>query len=219
MNVAWSYSRLTSFETCPKKYWHLTVQKDVKEPESEDQTYGKRVHKALELRVGSGQPLPSDLAYLEPIASKFFHATGSKLVEQQLAIDHNYEPCEWFGKNVWCRCIIDLAIVSGPRALLVDWKTGKQTDDFTQQMLAASMFFLFNPEVHEIDLMYYWIKDRKPSVRSLKREDAKHVWATIGKRVRRYTLAHTDHAFPPKPSGLCKKHCPVKQCPYHGVGA
>ena len=215
---AWSYSRLTSFETCAKKFWHTSVQKDFKEPESSEMAYGSKVHKALELRVGKDKALPSDLAFLEPIAAKFANATGAKLVEQQLAITQNFEPTEWYAKDVWCRAIIDLAIINAPKALIVDWKTGKPGDDFTQIQLAAAMFFLFNPEVNDIDLMFYWIKTRKPAVKNLQRADMKHVWSPLVKRVRRYTQAHIDVNFAPKPSGLCKKYCPVTSCPHHGVG-
>lgn len=217
--TAWSYSRLTNYEQCPKKFWHLSVQKDFKEAESPEMGHGKKVHKALELRVGQGVPLPSDLSYLEPVAAKFANASGLKLVEQQLAITADFTPTGWFANDVWCRSIIDLAVVNGPRAVLVDWKTGKESDDFTQQLLAAAMFFLHNKEVMDIDLMYYWIKTRKPTIRSLARDDAKLVWGNIVKRVRRYNHAHVEVTFPPKPSGLCKKHCPVTSCPYHGVGA
>lgn len=216
--VSWSYSRLNNFEQCPKKFWHLSVQKDFKETESEDMKYGKKLHKALEMRIGHGRKLPSEFSYLEPIAAKFADAAGTKLVEQQMAINDSFEPVEWFAKNAWCRSIVDLAIISPPRAVIVDWKTGKQSNDFTQQRLAAAMFFLFHPEVNDIDLMYYWIKDRQHSVQSLSRNDAKHVWRPLVDRVRHYTRAHMETRFPPRPSGLCKKHCPVKDCPHYGVG-
>lgn len=213
---AWSYSRLTNYEQCPKKFYHTSVAKDYKEPESDAMRYGKRVHKALELRVGEGKPLSGDLQFLEPIAAKFANASGTKYAEQQLALDDNFKPCGWFDKTTWIRAIIDLAIVSGDRALLVDWKTGKMSGDFTQQQVAACIFFIFHPEVNTIDLMYYWIKDRKATTETLTREDTKHVWSPLMKRVRKYTLAHTLHEFPPRTSGLCKNHCPVKSCPHNG---
>ena len=218
INPAWSYSRLTSFETCAKKFWHVSVQKDVKEPESDAMRYGNKVHKALEKRVGSGTKLPSELSFLEPIAAKFANAPGTKMVEQQLAITQDFKPTTWFAKDVWCRAIIDLALINNTKALIVDWKTGKESNDYTQLQLAASMFFIFNPEVEEADIMFYWIKSRKPAVKNLKRVDVKHIWTPLVKRVRRYTQAHIDMNFPPKPSGLCKKHCPVTGCPHHGVG-
>ena len=33
--ITWSYSNLSLFQQCPKKYYHLRVAKDFKEPESE----------------------------------------------------------------------------------------------------------------------------------------------------------------------------------------
>ena len=30
---AWSYSSITLFDQCPKKYYHLRVAKDIKEPD------------------------------------------------------------------------------------------------------------------------------------------------------------------------------------------
>jgi hypothetical protein len=214
--IAWSYSRLSSFEQCPKKFWHLSVQKDFKEGESESMRYGKRVHKAIEQRIRDGAPLPADLKYLEPVVAKFANASGDKEVEQQLAINNEFQPTGWFAKDAWGRAIIDLAIVNGSKAVLVDWKTGKISDDFTQQRVAACLFFVFHPEVQDIDLMYYWIKDKKPTVESLNREDSKHVWSAFLRRVRKYTVAHEQTDFPARPSGLCRNHCPVKSCPHNG---
>jgi hypothetical protein len=214
--IAWSYSRITSYEQCPKKFWHLSVAKDFKEPESEQMRYGNRVHKALEKRITNGTPLPTDLGYIEPVVAKFANATGEKFAEQQLAINQEFQPTGWFSSDTWGRAIIDLAIVNGERALLVDWKTGKMSDDFTQQRMAACLFFIFHPQVQVIDLMYYWIADKKPTTESLKREDAKHIWSAFLRRVRKYTAAHEQTEFPPRPSGLCKKHCPVTSCPHHG---
>ena len=97
--TAWSFSRLNSFETCPKKFWHTSVRKDVIEPESEHMRYGKEVHKALELRVGKDRPLPLHLRHLENHAIKLVSSKGQKLTEQQLAIDSNFEPCDWFSKK------------------------------------------------------------------------------------------------------------------------
>lgn len=214
--IAWSYSRLTNYEQCPKKFWHLSVQKDTKEGESEAMRYGNLVHKALEKRIAAGKPLPEQLGHLEPLVAKFANAAGEKHAELQLAINRDFKPTGWFDRDTWGRAIIDLAIISGERALIVDWKTGKISDDFTQQQVAACLFFIFHPEVEHMDLMYYWIKDKKPTTKSLSREDTKHVWSAVLRRIKKYTQAHELVDFPPRPSGLCKKHCPVTSCPYNG---
>jgi hypothetical protein len=52
----WSYSSATTFEKCPKQYYHLYVAKDIKQdPNVEHFLYGNEVHKAAELYV-SKQP-------------------------------------------------------------------------------------------------------------------------------------------------------------------
>ena len=56
----WSYSSATTFEKCPKQYYHLYVAKDIKQdPNTEHFLYGNEVHKACELYVKSATPLPS----------------------------------------------------------------------------------------------------------------------------------------------------------------
>jgi len=216
--IPWSYSRLNSFETCPKKFYQLSVAKNIKEKESEAMRYGREVHKAIELRISKDKPLPINLQHIEPVIAKFASANGQILVEQQLALNVNLEPTGWFDKDVWCRAIVDYAVVNKSRALIVDWKTGQLSDDFTQQKVAAAIFLRYFPEVAEIDMMYYWLKDKKPTHETLQKEDVKHVWSAVLKRVRRYQQAHIEESFPPRPSGLCKKHCPVTSCPHHGVG-
>jgi len=57
-DLKWSYSSLGLFQQCPRKYYHLRVAKDIKEPETEAILYGKRVHEAAEFYIGKGTPLP-----------------------------------------------------------------------------------------------------------------------------------------------------------------
>jgi CRISPR/Cas system-associated exonuclease Cas4 (RecB family) len=216
--TAWSYSRLNSFETCPKKFWHLSVKKDVFEAESEHMRYGKQVHKALELRIGKTRPLPLNLRYLEKYASKLASAKGEKVTEQQLAIDSQFEPCDWFSKQTWCRAIIDLAIISPPHAVVIDYKTGRISDDFTQLRLAGTLLMLHMPEIQTVDLAFLWTKEKKltKDERLLHRDDIKNVILDLMPRLKKYEKAHRTESFPARPGGLCKKYCPVKQCPHHG---
>lgn len=216
--TAWSYSRLNNFETCPKKFWHLFVKKDVFEPEGEAISYGKQVHKALELRVAKKKPLPLNLRYLEKYANKLASASGEKLTEQQLAIDNNFEPCDWFSKQAWCRAIIDLTVVSPPHAVVVDYKTGRISDDFTQLRLAGALLMLHMPELQTVDLAYLWTKDKKltKADEPLKRDDIKNVVLELMPRIKRYEKAHRTESFPARPGYLCRRYCPVKQCPHHG---
>jgi CRISPR/Cas system-associated exonuclease Cas4 (RecB family) len=217
--TAWSYSRLNGFETCPKKFWHLSVRKDIREAESEAMRYGKMVHKALELRVGKNKPMPLNLRYLDRYAKTLAEAKGNKLTEQQLAIDNNFEPCDWFSKDTWCRAIIDLAIVNGTHAIVIDYKTGKISSDFTQLRLAGVLLMLHMPEIQTVDLAYLWTKDKKMTKYEdgpLTRDDIKHVVLELMPRLKKYEKAHRTESFPARPGFLCKNWCPVTTCGYHG---
>lgn len=216
---AWSYSRLKAFEVCPKKYFHTMVSKDFVEPEDENLRYGNKVHKALELRVAHGKKLPIDLSHLEPVADKFAKAQGVKLVEQKLAITKDYNPTGWFDPDVWFRAIIDLAIVNPPKAVIVDYKTGKMSPDFTQLNLAAATFFLHDKDTEQARVMFYWTKNKKPTSSTLLREQLPQVWSDVLPRVKKLETAHGTTDFPARPSGICKRYCPVKACPHWGVGS
>ena len=217
--TAWSFSRLNNFETCPKKFWHQSVAKDVFEGESEAMRYGKLVHKALEKRVSVGTKLPMNLKHLEKYADKLHKAEGEKLTEQQLAIDNNFEPCDWFSKDTYCRAIIDLAIINLPHGIVIDYKTGKISHDFTQLRLAGVMLMLHKPEIQTLDLAYLWTKEKKltkDDAGVLNRANIKTVVSELMPRVKKYEQAHRKEEFPARPGYLCKNHCPVKKCKYHG---
>ena len=67
--TAWSYSSITLFEQCPKKYYHLRIAKDIKEPESDAMNYGKDLHLAAEEHIQDGKPLPEKYAYIQELLS------------------------------------------------------------------------------------------------------------------------------------------------------
>jgi len=217
--TAWSYSRLNNFETCPKKFWHTSVRKDIRDADGEALRYGKMVHKALEQRVSKGTPMPLNLRHLEKYAKLLADANGKKLTEQQLCIDNMFNPCDWFGKEAWCRAILDLAIIKGSHAIVFDYKTGKISYDFTQLKLAGVMLMLHEPEIQTIELCYLWTKDKKLTRDEdghLTRNDIKTVILDLMPRIKKYEKAHRTESFPARPGFLCRKYCPVKQCPYHG---
>ena len=220
-----SYSQLSKYETCPKQYYHTTIRKDFKESFGEAAEAGKKVHKALELYIGKGKPLPSELRHLgeENIITKFKQIADSGraeiLVEQQLAITEDFQPTSWFGKNVWFRAIIDLAIIRGERVTIVDYKTGKRRTplDMSQLEICAAILSLVRPELTTFEVGFVWTTQKCKLDRTfLAKDDMKRVWNDVMPRDARlqHAVLHTE--FPPEPSGLCKKHCPVTTCPHNG---
>ena len=212
--VAWSYSRLSSFETCPRKYWAESVGKTVPFVKNDQALYGDEVHKAFANFFRTGQKLPLHLLHWTPVLQKISDAPGEKVIEQQIALDINYAPVEWFAKDAWLRVISDLTQINGTQAVTWDWKTGRESQDFTQLKLNAAVTFHLDQNIEEITMAYLWLKTKRPTVEKIKREQASDVWSELLPRVARYQQAHDEQNFPPRQCFLCKGYCPVKTCQF-----
>jgi len=212
--AAWSYSRLTNFETCPRKYWHLSVKKDLKEDESQALIDGNITHKAFERRIRDGKILPIHLRVHEPVMAQIAAAPGEKIVEQQIALSVDWQPVEWFAHEAWLRVKSDLTQYNGTYGVVWDWKTGRPHDDFTQLNLNAAVLLQLAPEIEAVTPAYYWTKARRvaPGPR-VTRAKAAEIWGPILERVGRYQAAHDAQDFPPREKFFCKG-CPVKDCQY-----
>ncbi len=216
---AWSYSALTNYENCPKKYYHLSVVKDVKEPPSEHLTHGHRIHTAFQYRVSEGKKLPIGTRQYEPFLNMLASLSGEISVEQKLAITADFEPCEWFAKNTWTRCVIDYLCIQKTKALVVDYKTGRRKDDDSQLSLMCAMVFCHMEEIEEVHASYFWMQEpvgQQVDTLVLKRSDLLEIYSRILPRIKQFQLAHKTTEFPAQPGGLCRRYCPVKSCPHNG---
>lgn len=215
---AWSYSKLKNFKTCPKRYYLIDVEKKYKEPEGPALKWGNDVHKAFAARIGEGKAFPPDMEEFEDAALRLLNVPGKQMVEQQLAIREDLSACEWFAKDAWFRSIADFLAVNGPVALAIDYKTGKIVEDSEQLMLMAECVFSHYPEVQAVRTEFWWLKDDAATREVYRRNNRKETWRQVLPKVHTLKQAHDDLNFPPNPSGLCRKHCVVKECPHHGVG-
>jgi hypothetical protein len=209
---AWSYSALTRFENCPKQYYHLNVAKDVKDEGNEYSSEGNEIHAALYKRVVKGTPLPLPYRHFEPTAAIFADTPGEKHGEMKLALNREFEPTDYFAHDVWVRVVIDLCIVQDGRAVVIDWKTGKVKDDFSQLALSTAVLSQYMPEIDRFTIAYVWLKHSNVSQKDYTKEELISVWGEVIPRANRIEEARKTTNFPAKPSGLCK-YCPVKACP------
>ena len=210
--VAWSYSVLTAFETCPWRYYLTKIAKKIQEPQTEATLWGNAVHKAMELRITKGTPLPAEMSMYEPIAANVkARAAGGKLeAEQKMALNANFAPVTWFAKDVWVRGITDFTITKKDKAFIGDWKTGKKDPASAQLKLTAAMTFAAKPYVNTIINAFIWLKGNEtPTVETFNRGDTADIWQEFAPRVQRLEIAHEENKFPKRPSGLCAKWCPV----------
>ena len=214
--AAWSYSALSSFETCPKKHYLTRIAKQVKETEGEAARWGKRVHKAFEDRVLKGTPLPTGLTQWEPMMRKLEGSEGEILAETQFALDANHKQVAWFDKSVWVRAVIDFGVIKGDRAVLLDYKTGKPKPDSDQLKLFAAVVMAIRPEVNKVSTGYLWLNTKEIYSEEFTREELPELWKPFLPRVQRLDYAFERNDWPARPSGLCRRHCPCTGCEFNG---
>lgn len=215
---AWSYSKLKNYETCPKRYHAVDVEKSVKEEEGEALLWGNAVHKALAERVADGKELPKSMQEYEKWAQLLLTGGGTLLVEQKLAINKDFGPTSWFGDDAWFRGIGDVIKIVGQVALIIDYKTGKILEDGSQLALMAACVFAHHPDVKRVRSEFIWLKEDATTRADFTREGMAEVWKSLWPRIEQLEEAHKTITFPPKPGGLCKRYCPVHFCPHHGEG-
>lgn len=218
---SWSYSKLKNFEACPKKHWHVDVQKDFAEEDSDQLVYGNRLHAALAARLGDKKtPLPPEFILHEADCERVEIGEGDILVERKYAITREFGPCDYFARNVWYRGIADvlkLRLLAGV-AMAGDWKTGKVVEDSVQLALMAQCVFSHHPEIKAVKAVFFWLAHDAETSQVFRREEMPEFWNSIFHRIRELEHAYEHNMFPPKPSGLCKRWCPVRACPHFGEG-
>ena len=216
---AWSYSALTAFETCPRRFQLTRVTKQVREPQTEATIWGNKVHKALEDFAKSGKPLSPDLKKYEKYVKKIQSYEGKRVVEERVALDRNFRPTTWMAKDVWVRGIIDIGVVGSEKAYLLDWKTGKRRPDSNQLKLFAALAFAMYPWIDKVVTGFIWLKSGEFDKEVFTRDHLPHLWNEFLPRLSRVAIAYDQDKWTPKPSGLCKNWCPVgrQHCEFCGV--
>ena len=206
---AWSYSSLTAFETCPKRYFLTRVAKKVVEPQTEATTHGNAVHKALEHRIKNKSPLPKAMEQYEKYCAKMEAVPGQIFAEQKIALNKQFQQTGWVSKDCWVRMILDVTIDAGRKAATFDWKTGKPKPDSKQLALCAAGVMHTRPAVDEVRTGFIWLKEDSMTKETYTREQLPEIWQEFAPRVKRLEIAYEQDKWEAKPSGLCGKWCPV----------
>jgi hypothetical protein len=207
--MPWSYSSLTAFETCPRRFYLTRVSKEVVEGDTEATLWGKTVHTALEHRIRDGKPMSDLLRKYEPIAARIAAMSGEVTTETPICLTESFKQTGWTSKDAWVRGIVDLTVKKDDKVLMLDWKTGKRKHDSDQLKLFAGMAFAVDPEVKEVTTGFVWLKENKTDKEKYYRDDVPTIWQHFIPRVRRLDAAHSNNNWPAKPSGLCRSWCPV----------
>ena len=221
MSIApWSFSKIKSFEQCPKKFYHLKVAKDYKEPETEAMLYGTAVHLAAEEYVRDGKPLPPEYMYIKAPIDALCAKQGEKICELEMGLTADLEPCGFFDDDCWYRGIADLVIVDRENKLawVIDYKTGKNTRyaDKGQLELMALCVFKHFPEVETVrgGLLFVVCNELIKDTYDL--SSAGEMWQKWIADYNRMEIVYKNDVWNAHQSGLCKRHCIVTECVHNG---
>lgn len=214
--TAWSYSSIKTFDQCPKKYYHLRVAKDVKDEPGEAADYGTAVHLAAEEYIRDGVPIPDKFAFMRPIVEKLAALPGEKHCELKLGVTKaswGYDPCGFFDKEVWYRGIVDLLVIDGDRAWMIDYKTGKNAKyaDMKQLDLMAGAIFVKFPQVQKIKSALLYVVSNDLIKKTHYRDELDSYMEVFGDQLDRLEAAMDSGVFNAKSGPLCG-WCPVVDC-------
>lgn len=212
--LPWSYTSLDDFANCPRAYFEKKIAKSVVEEKTEALVWGDRVHKAFEARQRDGTPLPEEMIEHEPYMKKLAEMPGNHWTEQRIALNIAAQPCEFFDKDVWFRGLIDYYKIHDSKGLIVDYKTGKPHSKFDQLRLCAIYLFTLHPDVHSIDVRFYWTQTQTTTGATYTRDSKDELWTKFIPTLKQYAQAFKDDIWQPRPSGLCNGWCPVKSCEF-----
>jgi hypothetical protein len=220
MSFTWSYSSLGLFQQCPRKYYHLRVAKDIKEPESEHMLYGKLVHEAAEKHIRDGDPVPAMYSFLTPVLDVLKAIPGEKHCEYKMGLTKDLKACGFFDADVWFRGVADLLIINDKLAHIVDYKTGKsaQYADTKQLELMALAVFKHFPEVEKVKAGLAFVVCEDFVKANYDKDRSAEMWLNWIQETDRLDAAHTNDVWNAKPNFTCRKFCPVKDCEHNGKG-
>jgi hypothetical protein len=224
MTLSVSYSKIKNFRTCPRRHYHCDIVKDVKEEESEALQWGNIFHTAMEKRILKGERLPPTMLRYDNWGDTVeqWSKEGIVKVEQKLAFDKQFRATNYFDKGTWFRTRIDVAWFPSDypnQVVLLDWKTGEVKPDEQQLQLSAQAMFAHFPNLEKVVTSYVWIGNDAVTTKNYTPRDMPGLWSSLLPEIKLMENAAASGEYPPKPSGLCRRYCPVKSCEFYGVGS
>jgi hypothetical protein len=187
---------------------------------SEASMFGTRLHSALEMRIRDRISLPQEFRHLEWVGQLLdrYRLQGQVYVERKLAVDRNFRACAW---DAWSTKYVngkdDCTVILGDRAVTFDWKGGKVKTDTQQLQMLSLMTLAHHPEVQTVDSALVFFQGAAFVPYHVKRDT--FMPDRLFEEFRRYEAAQEKGEYLPTPCGLCREHCPVTRCEFHGRGS
>lgn len=225
---AWSFSRWEVFTKCA---WAAFLQYVEKHEPGHDPKREAAFKKGRDAHDWAEQYVRGDLDALPKILQKFqanferlrklYAESPSHLVmEEEWGFDAQWQPTDYWGDLIWLRVKLDRMEWLDPErtsAEIVDYKTGRKFGNEVKhnmqgQLYAICAFMLF-PELEAVRVIFEYLEEGKPTVKTYSREQAMAMLPAWDRRGKSITQAK---AFPPRPNKISCRYCPFG--PNKGTG-
>lgn len=214
--IAWSYSALSMFENCPRKYWAVKIKK-VDDTNAKNYE-GDQDHQSIENFFKHNHALTEKMQGLLPVFTRLQAAPGEQYVEHSMTLTNQLVPCRWNDwDNAWVRGAGDYVKVHGNTAIYFDWKSGKVNKNIADQVdLTSLLLFRHFPQVEIVKGAMYFYNHDKLVPHTTRKSDEGLLWNGWFTRVQALEQAKLEDNWPATPNPLCG-WCPYKACPNNKV--
>jgi hypothetical protein len=132
----WSYSRLGTYEDCPKQYWYKYVEgMPGFRPSSPAASRGTLLHSKAEAYLKDEIKIyPPEFQKVSSHTMMLKHIKATP--EQKLAVTDTWEPCDYDAPEAYFRAIIDIVYPTLECKVInvEDWKTGQAYPEHAEQL-------------------------------------------------------------------------------------
>ena len=213
--IVWTPTMLLAYrDNCPHQLDQRSIAKKIPFVSTPEMDWGNQCHDALEHRVLPGRKqLPESMRHFEPMVAQF---DGYPVrAEARLAVNRNWEPVDYFAKDVWGRGRADLVIINETTAYIGDWKSGNVRENPGEIKMHAALLAMKYPQIETFKGQYLWLKE----MRAGELYDLSDIDGTCDEIEELYAKIMHDRefdAFEKRPSGLCG-WCPVEDCEHYYI--
>ena len=205
-----SFSRIKDYEQCAFRAYTVHVLKD-RGPQGPYMARGEQIHKLAEEFVdgrsdgGRAKPPQAIAAYSAEFTAVLRMARTRPQTELKFGLTAEWEPADFFGRDVWMRGVWDLVSLESRGVRVVDHKTGKVYPETTDQLrLYAAAALAWQPAA-PLAIAEAWHLDMDPRKGlhrfEVDRPAARTIMADFTKRVGKMAR---DRKLAATPNDKCK---------------
>lgn len=216
----WSFSSLSTFDICPRKWWAEKVSKIAPWETNAAASWGTEVHEQLEERAVDGAPMPSNMSMYQGTLDKVRQLASISTVtlyEHKMGLTREGGPCGFDDPDMYGRGISDVfGLLSPSVSYVIDYKTGRYNGGTLQSVVNAKMVFAHFPEVSLVKTSWAYLKERKTHPEDFERANIDDDFAPVVRVIDRMESALAHQNFPAKRGFLCRNYCSDFSCPHNG---